>query len=53
MRLDGSVDSWDLFSGIVSLICMRGVSECLFLYFVVGTFFKCCARMVGSEGPDT
>ena len=27
MALDGSVDSWDLFSCTGSLICMRGVSE--------------------------
>ena len=46
MGLDGSVDSWDLFSCTGSLICMRGVSECLFS----NLFFKWCARMVGSEG---
>ena len=50
MGLDGSVDSWDLFSCTGSLICMIGVSEYFIFYFFVGMFFKCCARMVGSEG---
>ena len=39
MGFDGSVDIWDLFSGTGSLICMRGVSECL-LYNLLSEGFS-------------
>ena len=40
MGLDGSIDSWDLFSGTGSLICMRGVSECLYFNNLLSECFS-------------
>ena len=51
MGLDGSVDSWDLFSCTGSLICMRGVSESFFK-FGVGMFSSAVPGWLGLREPD-
>ena len=53
MGLDGSVDSWDLVSGTGSLICMRGVSECLFIICCQNVFQSAVPGWLGLREPDT
>ena len=53
MGLDGSVDSWDLFSCTGSLICMRGVSECLFYNLLSECFSSGVPGWLGLREPDT
>ena len=53
MGLDGSVDSWDLFSCTGSLICMRGVSECFFSNLLSECFSSAVPGWLGLREPDT
>ena len=53
MGLDGSVDSWDLFSCTVSLICVRGVSECLFYNLLSVRFSSDVPGWLCLREPDT
>ena len=53
MGLDGSVDSWGHFSGPGSLICMRGVSECLFSNLLSECFSSAVPGCLGLREPDT
>ena len=53
MGLDGSVDSWDLFSCTGSLICMRGVSECIFSNLLSECFSSGVPGWLGLREPDT
>ena len=51
--LDGSVDSSDLFSCIGSLICIRGVSGCLFFNLLSECFSSAVPGWLGLREPDT
>ena len=53
MRLYRNVDSWDLFSGTGSLICMRGASECLFYDLLSECFSSAVPGWLGLREPNT
>ena len=53
MGLDGSVDSWDLFSCTGSLICMRGSVNALFSNLLSECFSSSVPGWLGLREPDT